>query len=80
MDDLPLTPEQEQQAEGLFQRIESLYRDEARRVARLFASKSDDKLLGKTEFQLRDILHRLGASSLEAALEGRKKGGITGRA
>lgn len=80
MDDPPLTAEQEQQAEVLFQRIETLYRDEARRVARLFASKSDDKLLGKTEFQLRDILHRLGASSLEAALEGRKKGGTTGPA
>ena len=80
MDDVTLTPDQEQQAEVLFQRIENLYRDEARRVARLFASKSDDKLLGKTEFQLRDLLHRLGASSLEAALEGRKKGGTRGRA
>jgi hypothetical protein len=80
MDDITLTPEQEQQAEVLFQRIEELYREEARRVARLFASKSNDQILGKTEFQLRDMLHRLGATSLEAALAGRKKGGTKGRA
>lgn len=80
MDDVPLTPEQERLADEVFTRIEQLYRDEARRVARLFAGKADDQLLGKTEFQLRDLLHRLGASSLEAALEGRKKGATGGRA
>jgi len=80
MDDVTLTPEQEQLADEVFQRIEQLYRDEARRVARLFASKPNDQLLGKTEFQLRDLLHRLGGASLEAALEGRKKGATGGRA
>lgn len=78
MHDVPLTPEQEQLADAVFARIEQLYRDEARRVARLFAGKPDDQLLGKTEFQLRDELHRLAAASLEAALEGRKKGGTAG--
>jgi hypothetical protein len=80
MDEVKLTPEQEQQAETLFHRIEDLYREEARRVARLFASKPDAQVLGKTEFQLRDIVHRLAASSLEAALEERKKGGTKDRA
>lgn len=79
MDDPILTPEQEQQAELLFQRIEQLYRDEARRLARLLASKPNDQFFGKTEFQLRDALHRLGAATLETALEGRKKGATKGR-
>ena len=54
--------------------------DEAKRLARLLAAKPDDKLLGKTEFEVRDAVHRLGASALQAALDGRKKGGIRGRA
>jgi hypothetical protein len=80
MDEIQLTPEQEQRAEVLFQRIEELYREEARRVARLFVSKPDSQVLGKTEFQLRDIVQRLAMSTVEAALEERKKGGTRGRA
>ena len=53
MDAIPLTPEQEQVAAELLQRLEPLYRDEAQRVARLFASKSVSETLGKAEFQLR---------------------------
>lgn len=74
MDDLSLTPEQEQLAAELLQRLEPLYREEAQRVARLFASKSVRETLGKTEFQLRDRLHELGAACLQSVLEGRKKG------
>jgi hypothetical protein len=77
MDDPTLTPEQERDADALFQRIEGLYREEARRVARLFAGKPTGEILGKTEFQLRDRLHHLAAASLEAALDGRKKGGTS---
>lgn len=80
MDDPKLTPEQEVVAAELTTRLESLYRDEARRVARLFASKPDSQLLGKTEFELRDRLLLLGAASVEAALAERKKGGTKGRA
>jgi hypothetical protein len=75
-----LTAEQEQEAEALFQRLQHAYLDEARRVARLLASKPNERLLGKTEFELRDALHRLGAKTLETALEGRKKGGTKGPA
>lgn len=80
MDDVTLTPEQEQHADVLFRRLEELYRAEARRVARLLASRTDEQLLGKTEFQLRDGLHRLGASSLQTALDERKKGDTAGPA
>ena len=80
MDDRKLTPEQEQHAGKLRERLEPLYRDEARRVARLFASKPTEQILGKTEFQLRDALLHLGAASLETALDEQKKGGTKGRA
>jgi hypothetical protein len=75
-----LTPEQEAMAEALFQRIQALYLEEARQACRLLASKPDNQLLGRTEFELRDHLHRLGAATLETALDGREKGGTTGRA
>jgi hypothetical protein len=39
------------------------------------ASKDNAHRLGKTEFELRDALHRLGAATLQTALEERKKGG-----
>jgi hypothetical protein len=40
----------------------------------------DAELLGKTEFEVRDRVHDLGARVIETALEERKKGGTTGRA
>lgn len=80
MDDAPLTPEQELVAEQLFQSLQQPFLDEARRLARLLASKPDDQLLGKTEFELREAMHRLGATTLQSALGGRKKGGTKGRA
>jgi hypothetical protein len=40
----------------------------------LLARKPDDQLFGPTEFQLRDLVHRLGAHALQTAAEQRKKG------
>jgi hypothetical protein len=54
--------------------------EEALQIARLLASKPDAQLLGATEFEIRDRVHRLGAFALETALQERKKGGIKGRA
>jgi hypothetical protein len=54
--------------------------DETLLMARLMMSKGDSELLGKTEFEIRDIVHRIGASMIETALEERKKGGTKGRA
>ena len=78
MDTLTLTPEQEERAKELYQRFQELFREEAKRVARLFASKSDGQLLGKTEFELRDRVHELAARTLQTALDERKKGGTRG--
>ena len=73
---MDLTPEQQAEAQRLYDALQGPFLDEARRLAELLASKADAQLLGKTEFELRDAVHRLGATALQAALDGRKKGGI----
>jgi hypothetical protein len=78
--DIPLTPEQEAEAQRLVEAIQQAVLDEARQMARLLASKDDRHLLGQAEFDLRDRAHRLAAQVLEGALAGRKKGATEGRA
>ena len=80
MPDTPLTPEQEALAQRLFEAMQQAFLDEARQLARLLASKDEAHLLGKTEFEVRDSVHRLGANALQTALNERKKGGIKDRA
>lgn len=75
MNEQTLNPEQEAQAEVIYQRIKDAFDAEARRLARLMASKEDRQLLGDTEFQVRDRVHTLGAQVLETALDERKKRG-----
>jgi hypothetical protein len=73
--DTPLTPQQEQLAQRLYESLPQPFLDEARRLARLLARKDDAHLLGPTEVEVRDSVHRLGAQALQAALNERKKGG-----
>jgi hypothetical protein len=70
-----LTPEQQDEAQRI-ERIlmESVHAD-IRSIAELLASKPDRQLLGKTEFEVRDLVHKIGAKALETALDERKKGG-----
>jgi hypothetical protein len=75
-----LTPDQAAEAERIFQVLREASEDEQWRIAQLLASKSDRQLLGETEYQVRDLVHRIGAKALQAALDGRKKGGTKGRA
>jgi hypothetical protein len=77
---LHLTAEQEAEAQALFQRLKTAFEEEALQLARLMASKDDRHLLGATEFEVRDRVHRLGAQVLQTALTERKKGGIKGAA
>ena len=50
---------------------------EAEEVARMLVSKGDHELFGNTEFQLRDLVLRVGAKTLEARVNDRaKKGGM----
>jgi hypothetical protein len=74
MADVPLNAAQEAEAQRLFELLQAPFLDEARRLARLLAAKPDAQPLGKTEFEVRDSVHRLGAAALQAALDERKKG------
>jgi hypothetical protein len=75
MADTPLSPDQEAEAQRLFELLQQPFLDEARRLARLLAAKPDGQLLGKAEYEVRDRVHHLGAQALQAALDERKKGG-----
>ena len=73
--DHDLTPEQEAEARRIFDTLKQTADADLLALARLLAAKPDGELLGATEFQVRDRVLRLGARALEAALDGRKKGG-----
>ena len=73
-----LSPEQAELAERIFQDLRRATDSDLRSHAGLLASKPDRQLLGRTEFEVRDAVHKIGAKALEAALEGRKKGGTKG--
>jgi len=75
-----LTPEQNADAERIFQALRQASEDDQWRLAQLLASKPDAQILGATEFEVRDIVHGIGAKALQAALDGRKKGGTEGPA
>jgi hypothetical protein len=80
MADTPLTPEQEAEAEHLYELLQQTFLEEARRFARLLASKPDEQQLGRTEFEVREQFHGLAAKALETALNERKKRGTKVRA
>jgi hypothetical protein len=77
---LELTPEQAEEAERIYRALRTAGDAELRQIAELLASKPDHQLLGKTEFEVRDHVHRIGAKAIETALNGRKKGGTKGPA
>jgi hypothetical protein len=68
-----LPREQAQRAEQLFESLKSSTECDLRAIAELLASEPDDQLLGSTEFQLGDLVHRLGAQALQTAALQRKK-------
>ena len=60
MSALKLTPEQEAEAQRLAEIIAAKAKEEALQMARLLVSKPDRELLGATEFEIRDRVHRIG--------------------
>jgi hypothetical protein len=75
--DSPLSPQQRAEAERILQVLQEAAAHDLRSLAELLASKPDDQLLGRTEYEVRDRVHQIGAKALQTALEGRKKGGTT---
>jgi hypothetical protein len=73
---LELTPEQEAEAERIEQIMLDAAKQDIRELSRLMASKRDHEILGQTEYQVRDIVHRLGAKALEVTANERAKKGV----
>jgi hypothetical protein len=70
-----LIPEQLDLAERIYQTLRQATDSDLRGLAELLASKPDRQLLGQTEFEVRDRVHKIGAKAFETALQERKKGG-----
>ena len=75
-----LSPEQAERAEQIFQSLRQAAQADLRGLAELLASKEDGQILGPTEFEVRDRVHKIGAKAIEAALDQRKKGATRGPA
>ena len=68
-----LTPEQEAHAQELAKTVLKALEGDVLQMTRLLASKPDHQVLGQTEFQIRDIVHKIGAKTIQAELESRQK-------
>ena len=77
---LQLTPEQEVEALRLAESVALKTKEELLQITRLLVSKKDHELFGETEFQVRDLVHKMGARAIETAVNERKKGGTNGQA
>jgi len=77
---LELSVDQEAEAQRLADTIAVKTKEELLQITRLLVSKRDHELFGETEFQVRDLVHKIGARAIETAVNERKKGGIKGRA
>jgi hypothetical protein len=77
---LQLSPEQEVEAQRLADAIAVKTKEDLLRITRLLVSKKDSELFGDTEFEVRDLVHEIGAHAIETAVNERKKRGTKGRA
>jgi hypothetical protein len=68
----PLTLEQEAEVEALTDKIEQANRPLIRQLASLLLSKKDSELFGQTEFEVRDLVHLIGAQAYETTLAEKK--------
>ena len=80
MSQVILNAEQEQEAQRVGKILQEKMAGDIVQLARLLVSKKDAEIFGKTEFEVRDRVHQLGAKAIETVLEERKKGGTKGRA
>ena len=67
-----LSPEQAERAEQIFQSLRQAAEADLRGIAELLASKEDHQILGPTEYEVRDRVHKIGAKAIETAVDQRK--------
>jgi F420-0:gamma-glutamyl ligase len=67
-----LSEEQEREAKLLEAKIRVAVDQEIAALARLLVSKSENEVFGETEFQVRDLVLRVGAKALQEHLREKK--------
>lgn len=72
MASIPLNSEQEQQAQALAARIRHAVDGDILQLARLLVSKPEHETFGQTEFEVRDLVHHLGATAMQTHLDQKK--------
>lgn len=70
-----LSSEQELEAQRVAKLLQESLASDILGLARLLVSKKDSEIFGKTEFEARDLVHKMGAKAFETVLNERKKGG-----
>lgn len=75
-----LTPGQQADVAELRRQLTTALAADLDGLAALLATKSDRNLFGATEFQVRDLVHAIGAKALQTAIDLRKKRATTGPA
>lgn len=73
-----LSSEQQEHADRILRHLRTHADQHLQELAVLLASKPDSELFGQTEFEARDILHRIGAQAVQAAVNERQKKGVPG--
>jgi hypothetical protein len=73
---IELTPEQEAAAQRMEQALLEAARSDIRQLARLMVSKEDHEIFGQTEYEVRDLVHGIGAKALEMTANERSKKGV----
>jgi len=78
MSELTLTPGQAAEAQRIKEKVLDAVMRDVDQMARLMASKEDHELLGRTEYEMRDLAHRIAAVMIEGAVNERAKKGLPG--
>jgi hypothetical protein len=68
----PLSPELEAEARALVARLRPQAEADLLALARLLVSKPDAEVFGETEFEVRAVVHGLGAKAYATHLAGKK--------
>lgn len=71
-------PDREEEVQRIKEKLRVAFDHDIEQIARLMAGKSDEELFGKTEFEVRDLVHQMGAKALEMAANERIKKGLPG--
>lgn len=71
------TPEQLADAAALHASMMEAVGDDLAALSALLATKTDATMFGTTEFQVRDLVHAIGAKAIQAAVDAQKKRATT---